>query len=485
MTNFKTPLRLGGVEGFERRLLEIDPSFQMDHELKGASGPLGRSLDLFGKRIGNRFCIHPMEGWDATSDGMPSEYTLRRWRRFGRSTAKLIWGGEAFAVQENGRANPHQLFLNPNGNPEAALQALRAEVIAGHGEMGCATEDLAIGLQLTHSGRYACPSGRQPLRAVANPVLDKRMGVDPNLPIICDAELEGFAANMVRAAQLACDVGYDFVDVKCCHGYLMHEVLGARGRPGMYGGSFENRTRLVLGIIDEIRSACPTLGIGVRLSLVDRFPHLADPETGEGAPLGLAENTPYQEAFGLSQESPLEFDFTEPFALIEQLKQRGVEAVNVSIGSPYYIPHLQRPAAYPPSDGYLPPRDPLMDVFEHIAVIREAKRAHPDMVFVSSGLSYLQEYLPHVMQHEIGEGQADIAGLGRMVLVYPEMPHDILCGNELQKKLICRTFSDCTTAPRHGLPSGCYPLDDHYKALPDREKLKDIKRGGTGKGTTS
>jgi 2,4-dienoyl-CoA reductase-like NADH-dependent reductase (Old Yellow Enzyme family) len=311
------------------------------------------------------------------------------------------------------------------------------------------------------------------------------MGLESSLALITDTELEGVAQNMVESARLACDLGYDFVDVKCCHGYLMHEVLGARGRVGSYGGSFENRTKLLLSVIDEIRIACPTLGIGVRLSLVDRFPHLADPDSGAGAPVGMAESLPYTEAFGVDAAHPLQFDFTEPFALVAKLQEHGVEAINVSIGSPYYVPHLQRPAAYPPSDGYLPPRDPLMDVFEHIAVIREAKRAHPDMVFVSSGLSYLQEYLPHVMQHEMRNGLADVAGLGRMALVYPEMPFDILRGATLQKKLICRTFSDCTTAPRHGLLSGCYPLDEHYKALPERAQLKEIKRSQRDNGARS
>ena len=117
-----------------------------------------------------------------------------------------------------------------------------------------------------------------------------------------------------------------------------------------------------------------------------------------------------------------------------------------------------------------------MEVFEHLTVMRHAKRAFPDIVLVSSGLSYLQEYLPHVMQREIRDGHADVAGLGRMVLIYPEMPHDVLAGLPLQKRQICRTFSDCTTAPRHGLLSGCYPLDSYYRDLPDAERLKEVKK---------
>jgi 2,4-dienoyl-CoA reductase-like NADH-dependent reductase (Old Yellow Enzyme family) len=152
-----------------------------------------------------------------------------------------------------------------------------------------------------------------------------------------------------------------------------------------------------------------------------------------------------------------------------------IRAVNLSVGSPYYNPHIQRPATYPPSDGYLPPEDPLAGVGFQIDAVRRCKRAVPELVMVGSGYTYLQEWLPHVAQYEIREGYVDVVGIGRMVLAYPELPADVLAGRTLQRKRLCRTFSDCTTGPRHGMLSGCFPLDDHYRSLPEAARIKEIK----------
>ena len=148
----------------------------------------------------------------------------------------------------------------------------------------------------------------------------------------------------------------------------------------------------------------------------------------------------------------------------------------MTLGSPYYCPHLQRPATYPPSDGYLPPEDPLLSVIAHLECARRAKAAFPNLVIVGTGYSYLQEYLPHVAQHEVGNGHVDIVGLGRMALIYPDLAKDVLARKPLEKKRICRTFSDCTTAPRNGMVSGCYPLDPYYKDTPEAKRLKEIKK---------
>jgi NADPH2 dehydrogenase len=153
-----------------------------------------------------------------------------------------------------------------------------------------------------------------------------------------------------------------------------------------------------------------------------------------------------------------------------------VAMVNVSCGSPYYNPHIQRPAIFPPSDGYQPPEDPLVGVWRQIDVVRQCKEAISNLPLVGSGFSYLQDYLPHVAQAVVRKGWVDFVGLGRMVLSYPEMPHDSLTEGTLRRKKICRTFSDCTTAPRHGLISGCFPLDDHYKALSERDEIVAIKQ---------
>ena len=95
---------------------------------------------------------------------------------------------------------------------------------------------------------------------------------------------------------------------------------------------------------------------------------------------------------------------------------------------------------------------------------------------VGSGYTYLQEWLPHVGQRAVRDGGVDFIGLGRMVLSYPEMPADVLAGRPTSRKRVCRTFSDCTTAPRNGMVSGCYPLDPQYKGLPERARVNQIKQ---------
>ena len=164
------------------------------------------------------------------------------------------------------------------------------------------------------------------------------------------------------------------------------------------------------------------------------------------------------------------------FELFEILQSLGIRLVNVTAGSPYYNPHIQRPALYPPSDGYAPPEDPLVGVARQMEAVRALKQRFPDFLLVGTGYTYLQEFLPHVAQAAVREGWVDVIGLGRMVLSYPQLPSDLLRGEPLRRKSVCRTFSDCTTGPRNGLVSGCYPLDPHYKTGPNADALAAIKR---------
>jgi len=440
----------------------------------GAS-PLAQPFELDGVRVGNRFCILPMEGWDGTADGHPSDLTRRRWQRFGISGAKLIWGGEAVAVQHDGRANPHQLVLTAATQP--AIAGLRDALVAAHRERfgANADADLHIGLQLTHSGRYSRPNVQttpEPRAAYAHPVLDRRF--PRGVPILADEDLDRLVDRFVDAARMAGAAGFAFVDVKHCHGYLGHELLSARARTGRYGGSFENRTRFLRSVVEGIRAQVPSMGIAVRVSVFDTVPFR---KTGEG--VGGPERAAggYEAAFGLLDHATEDLDaaLSDARELLALLDRIGVHWVCVTAGSPYYNPHVQRPALFPPSDGYLPPEDPLVGVARHLRATAHLKRAFPRLAIVGSAYSYLQDWLPHVAQHNVRHGLADFAGLGRMVLSYPELPADVLGGRPLQRKHICRTFSDCTTGPRLGLVSGCYPLDDFYKAHPDAERLRELK----------
>jgi 2,4-dienoyl-CoA reductase-like NADH-dependent reductase (Old Yellow Enzyme family) len=237
-------------------------------------------------------------------------------------------------------------------------------------------------------------------------------------------------------------------------------------------------------IVEGIRAEAPRLKIGVRLSAFDSVPFKPDPALSVPGALGpgVPENhsVPYRYAFGADAQNPLEYDLTETRALFEIMRKLEVRFVNVTAASPYYNPHLIRPALYPPSDGYHPPEDPLIGVMRQLSVVRELKTAFPDFCLMGSGYTYLQEFFPNVAQAVVRMGWVDLVGLGRMVLTYPELPLDILQGKPVNKKRNCRTFSDCTTAPRNGIVSGCYPLDPHYKKSPEFKQLAVLKKAQVG-----
>jgi 2,4-dienoyl-CoA reductase-like NADH-dependent reductase (Old Yellow Enzyme family) len=471
------------VETFRERLREFQISIPCDPELiVGGASPLAQAIHVDDIRLGNRFAIHPMEGWDGTADGRPTERTLRRWRRFGASGAKLIWGGEAVAVRHDGRANPNQLLINRHTLPH--LARLREALVEEHRRAAGSTDGLLVGLQLTHSGRYSRPNAHdrpEPRILYHHPILDARLGLPSDYPLLTDVEIRHLVEDFVRAALVAHEAGFDFVDVKHCHGYLGHEFLSAHTRAGDYGGGFENRTRFLREVIEGVRAVAPSLLLGVRVSAFDTIPFRPDPErsspgrNGPGVPEPFTHLLPYRWGFAVNQSNPVEPDLTEAVQFLSLLEASGVRLVNISAGSPYYNPHVQRPALYPPSDGYLPPEDPLAGVARQMQITRALKRQFPRLVLVGSAYTYLQDFLPHVAQAAVREGWVDCVGLGRMVLSYPALPLDIIGGRPIQRKAVCRTFSDCTTAPRGGLPSGCYPLDDYYKQSDDAARLKLLK----------
>lgn len=414
--------------------------------------------------VPNRFAVLPMEGWDGTGDGESTDLVRRRWERFGASGCGLVWG-EATAVAPDGRANPHQLVIDER--TVDGLARLR----------NLLEPSQVVGLQLTHSGRWSRPDGTpHPRVAQRHAELDGRVGLDgPNgdAAVLTDDELDELVARFVDAAVLADWAGFGFVDVKCCHGYLLHELLGAVDRPGRYGGSFENRTRFFATVVAGIRERVPGLAVAVRLSAFDVGPFRTG-DDGTGVASTPDSTAPIPRPFGGDGAGGI--DLTETRAFLDLAASLGVGLVCTTAGSPYYNPHVQRPAYFPPSDGYQPPEDPLVGVARQLEVTAELRASHPDIRFVGSGYSYLQDFLPHVADAVVAGGGADVVGLGRMILSYPHLAADVLGGRPLERRLVCRTFSDCTTAPRGGLVSGCYPLDDFYKDRPERIELAAIKR---------
>ncbi|MEZ6097204.1 MAG: hypothetical protein R3C03_23775 [Pirellulaceae bacterium] len=311
----------------------------------------------------------------------------------------------------------------------------------------------------------------EPRTVYRHPILDQRFHVGAETAILSDDDLKQLIDDFASAAVLAEQAGFQWVDIKHCHGYLGHELLSGFDRSGEFGGTFENRTRFLCDVVTAIRSRTTTLKLGVRLCVFDFVPFEKGTDS-VGVPSAM---NSYSYAFGGDGEGQ-GIDLNEPLQFLSLLKELNISLICTTAGSPYYNPHIQRPAAFPPSDGYLPPEDPLNGVARQIHATKSLKQQFPELIVVGSAYSYLQDWLPNVAQAVVRNGWVDSVGLGRMVLSYPDLPADVISGKPLQRKRICRTFSDCTTAPRTGLVSGCYPLDDFYKSRTEFVELKHRKK---------
>ncbi len=473
MSNYPKISTMKTAEEFAAHLDSLGLPRWFNNETKaGSESPLGQTAVINGRTIGNRWSILPMEGWDCLPDGSPSELTERRWMHFAESGAKLLFGCEAAAVMLSGKSNTRQMMITKETAEN--LARLRKKMVDRHAEKFGTADDLYVGLQLTHSGRFSHPHDDHKLESVtayAHPLLDKKFG-NSAANVVSDDQVDEIIARFIEAAQYAKDAGFDFVDIKHAHGYLGHEFLSAVDRPGRFGGSFENRTRFFCEIVKGIKEKVPGIDLSFRFSLFDQFPCEKGPDK-IGRPMAW-EGGRYPYAFG-GDGTGLGWDLTEPAKFLKLAQSLGVNFICTTVGSPYYNPHIQRPAYYPVSDGYLPPEDPVIGAFRQIRAVAEMKKLVPEMMMIGSGYTCLQEWLPNVGEYVVGNGMADFVGIGRMALSYPELCADHLAGKPLEKRRICRTFGDCTTAPRAGLVSGCYPLDHYYQELESAAKLKEVK----------
>lgn len=441
--------------------------------------PLFRPVQVGPFQVGNALCVQPMEGCDGTLGGAPDELTLRRYQRFGTGGAKLIWG-EAAAVLDEARANSRQLLCtDPNAK---ALGDMLAECKKAHREAFGSDSGFVVGLQLTHSGRY---SYRKPLIAMHDPVLDPRIivdkaagkAIDASYPTLSDDYLERLPDHYVAAAKIAHKLGYDFVDVKQCHRYLLSELLAAKTRPGKFGGSLENRTRLARTIIQRIKSEVPGLVLATRLNVYDGIPWRMRPGSEDGEPCAWL--PPLRSSWGTSEQDHATPDLTEPKQWIGEMIRLGVALVNVSMGNPYGSPHIIRPFEYPPPDGYQTPEHPLIGVARHFRLAGELQQSFPGFPLVGSGYSYLQEFLGNAGAANIREGRITFVGAGRATLAQPDFARQLQEHGRLDRKRICRTFSYCTALMRskHNelgqFATGCPPFDkDVYGPLWDAAKKK-------------
>lgn len=419
---------------------------------------LSRAVDVGPVRAGNSMAIHPMEGCDGTLDGAPGELTWRRYERFARGGAKLIWF-EATAVRSDARANVRQLAIHEGNVDEFArlYEAMRR----WHGEEWGNTDDLLIPIQLTHSGRFSTP-----VKTIAwhQPQVDQRTMTPADLPVISDDELERLEDDFLRAAKFAYRAGFRCFDIKATHGYLLAELLDAKERGGRYGGSIKNRTRLVRNVMGKVRAALGgEVVLAMRLGCFAGVPFVRNAETGLGEPLPYS--LPYRFGFGVNPLDPLQPDTSEVKQAISLFKQAGLQLLNISVGCPYYNPHYGRPYEKPDEGNYEAPEHPLLGVDRHLRIAGELQRAFPDLPMAGTGYSWLQGYAAHAAAQQIETGAIRFFGYGRGALAYPDFARAILETGRLDQRRVCQTLTYCTYLMRrkdHPLgqwPTGCPPYD--------------------------
>ncbi len=437
-------------------------------DLERRAGELGLDIPLsddiavlftpvrIGERVlPNRLVVHPMEGADASSSGGPSDLTFRRYRRFAEGGASVIWF-EAAAVAGEGRSNPRQLRVEPEmaeGLKKLVGETRRtAENKFGQGH------GVFLVLQLTHSGRFSKPGGvPKPVIAHHSPLLDARLGLPPNYPLITDEELNRLQEAYVSAADVARRAGFDAVDIKACHGYLVSELLASFTRTeSRYGGPLENRVRFLVETAQKIRTNVEGILVTSRLNVFDALPY------------------PY--GFGVSQTDGSQSDSSEPLELIEILRKSGVSLLSVACGIPAYAPHFGRPCDKPLAGQELPDEHPLTGVARLLRLTGEVQKAFPDMAVVGPGYSWLRQFFPYAAAAAVRTGKASLIGLGRESLAYPDWPNDLAENGVLDPKKVCLACSKCSLMLREGSRVGCAVRDADIYAAEYREARKAARQ---------
>ena len=411
-------------------------------------GILGEELKIGNKVFKNRLACQAMEGCDGTFDGSPDTLTKRRYERFAKGGAGLIWF-EATACLKEGRANPRQLYISENNLDDFKRQVEEIKETAFK-ENGF--EPIVI-MQNTHSGRYSKPNGTpEPLIAYNNPIFEKDNPISKDR-IVSDEYLDKVKEALIGASRLAEKAGFDGVDIKCCHRYLNSELLSAYHREGKYGGSFENRTRLLReSVKGAVESCSKDFLVSSRLNVYDGFAY------------------PY--GFGVKTDGSLDFDETEPDMLIKELYKSGVRLLNVTMGNPYFNPHVNRPFAV---GGYTAPEPALVGVKRVLEGTARLKKLNTEMAIICSAVSFLGVAAPNVVSAFIKEDGFDFGGFGRTIFAYPDFAKDILEKGEMDKNKICICCSKCTEIMRQkGGTPGCV-IRDKEIYLPIYNEL--VKRG--------
>ncbi|MFP4521374.1 MAG: FAD-dependent oxidoreductase [Fibrobacterota bacterium] len=420
-------------EELDSAIKELNIRIDSDHDLS----PLKKELKIENLTIPNRMLIQPMEGYDSSESGSPTALSFRRYKRYAAGGAGIIWF-EATTVRRDGRSNPGQLWINDKNAD--TYKKLVAEVK----ETGLKTngyEPVCV-LQTTHSGRYSKPDGTPaPVIAHHSEVLDKQFGLDPDYPLISDDDLKSLQDLWIKAAIEAEECGFDGIDFKACHRYLIAELHASFTRKNsIYGGEdFENRTRFLRELASRGASELKRAFITTRLNAYDAIRH------------------PY--GFGVNKKDHKKPDLTETKKLIGILKEEGMPLINLSIGNPYWEPHYGRPYDFPIA-GFNPPAEhPLVGIERFVNIVGELQQEYPDLPMVSTGYTWLRQYGPEFAAATIKSGKASIAGFGRQAFAYPDFASDIIKKNSLDPMKTCVACSCCTQIMRDSGQTGCVMKD--------------------------
>lgn len=429
----------------------------------GVSIPYSENMEVYHNsvKIGhveapNALAVLPMEGCDSNADGSPSDLVRRRYERFFLGGAGLIWW-EANAVVEEGKANELQMMLNKQnkGAFSDLISNLKTVTVKKYNHTPVSI------LQLTHSGRYSRPRGDRgiPIIAQHDPILDKRMGIDSDYPLCTDEYLKDLVGSYVESALLAQEVGFDGVDVKACHRYLLSELLASHTRGGEYGGTFENRVRLLLEIIRSIKTAC-----GEHFIVACRF--------------NIFDAHPYPYGFGCAKDDMWVFDEEEPIKLVEALVESGVSLLSNSAGNPYYIyPQVTRPFDLSSEGIPVPDEHPLESIERLFSFTELIQRHSKGIPVVGNGYTWLRQFIAPVGSANLQKGACAFVGLGRSSFAYPDAPREILQKGGLDPKKCCVSCSKCTQIMRDHGRTGCVIRDNKvYAPLYMEARQKAEKR---------